>query len=342
VIRIDAHGAFLEPGPLRQALRGEDPELSPARALGLLSDPDLDIPQRTELLAEAVLSPDRAAGVRAMALRVLATVDPARALGAARDVGGSEDSLTSAAALTIGLLGGEDDRVPQDRPEGAGPSPGVRFGAVLLAHRYGRTEGALDVTAFDLVSASRGASERFVGSPAGAIASARVTRAAQQRVPWLEAPSVTEVVCGGRTLNVVTTGRLRDAAARRELTERPTVAGVIATESPGSERISVGLFILTRPTAEGQVAIVICRSEGQAVYAGAGSLSGDDSLSAELSAVRGPGVSACSIRALASASGLEVFGTADRTSVGAPLVPARRPEADPPSANRRPDEQPPR
>jgi hypothetical protein len=240
VIRIDASATALEPERLRQALRGERAELSATGALGLLSDPDLEIDQRTGLLADTASSPGLPDGVRAIALRVLATVDPARALVAARDVDAPQNGLADVATLTIGLLGGEDDRVKADGPERPAAPPVVRFGGVLLAHRFGRSEGALDVTGFATVPASRGASERFVGSPAGAITGARAARAARQQVPWLEEPTVTDVVCAGRTLSVVTSGRVLDGATRRGLAERPGVAGVIVTETKVSEVRSGG------------------------------------------------------------------------------------------------------
>jgi hypothetical protein len=337
MVYVDVPAHRLRPGLLREALRGSADDVSSSTALSLLANPDVDVPDRAELLQDAVSAPEVADTVRASSLRTLAHFDAGQALAGVRDLDASGEHLAVAAATTVGQLGEPEDVAALDRLRQTYAASDllrrrVEFAGALLAHRFGLTERAGDIPAVDLLPVPGAAATAFVSAPSGALRTSAVLAALQRELPWMVAGEhfLVDVACGGRVLGVVARQDLRDLAVRRRLFERPAVAAAVATESVEHGGVSLALLVLTRPAEEGRLAVIVTRPTGEPVYAGSATSSPDGTVTAELSGVRRPGGVACTIRALLSDAGPEIFGRTGAAAVVPPRMPERRPEADPP------------
>ena len=365
MVYVDVPVQLLRRDTLRAALRGSSPAMTAAAAMSVLANRAVDLPVRDDLLEETAGAEDVADSVRAAALRALGAVAPDRAVALARDLrdpgerlalaavstlgrlGGPDDLATVstlgrlggpddlAAVSTLGRLGGPDDLAVVERAgRDASPLLDARatFARTMLVHRFGLAE-QVEPPPADLLSEPGPAGTAFASTPTGALRASTVLAAVRADLPEVSGDThdVLDIACRDRVLHLVVRRDLADPGARRELLGAPAVLGAVATRDDEFDTVSVALVVLSRPTAPDAFALTVARMTGEPVHAGTARLMPDGDLAADLLAVRHPGAPACRIRALASGSGVEVFGRTGRTAVEPRRTPERRPEGDPSS-----------
>ena len=350
MVYVDVPVQLLRRDTLRAALRGSSPAMTAAAAMSVLANRAVDLPVRDDLLEETAGAEDVADSVRAAALRALGAVAPDRAVALARDLRDPGERLALAAVSTLGRLGGPDDLAtvstlgrlggPDDlavvERAGRDASPlldaRATFARTMLVHRFGLAE-QVEPPPADLLSEPGPAGTAFASTPTGALRASTVLAAVRADLPEVSGDThdVLDIACRDRVLHLVVRRDLADPGARRELLGAPAVLGAVATRDDEFDTVSVALVVLSRPTAPDAFALTVARMTGEPVHAGTARLMPDGDLAADLLAVRHPGAPACRIRALASGSGVEVFGRTGRTAVEPRRTPERRPEGDPSS-----------
>ena len=335
MVYVDVPVQLLRRDTLRAALRGSSPAMTAAAAMSVLANRAVDLPVRDDLPEETAGAEDVADSVRAAALRALGAVAPDRAVALARDLRDPGERLALAAVSTLGRLGGPDDLAVVERAgRDASPLLDARatFARTMLVHRFGLAE-QVEPPPADLLSEPGPAGTAFASTPTGALRASTVLAAVRADLPEVSGDThdVLDIACRDRVLHLVVRRDLADPGARRELLGAPAVLGAVATRDDEFDTVSVALVVLSRPTAPDAFALTVARMTGEPVHAGTARLMPDGDLAADLLAVRHPGAPACRIRALASGSGVEVFGRTGRTAVEPRRTPERRPEGDPSS-----------
>jgi hypothetical protein len=299
VLRLDA-GPVLDVDAVslervRAALAGRGDALPRAHAIALLVASDF--PNAHRDLA-AVLEDEAAPSeLRALAALALArTRSPAAPEILLRSAGVRDPRVLAAVLRALGTAGGEA-ALPAvleagKRATGAAAEE-ARFAASLISYRLGLAGNELPLPGErDRVEVPPDAARPIDVARAGPREAELVLRTLGPEpagVELAEAP-MWRLRCG-RTAWMLALNRecagadLAERAARRKL-----LAGVVAWRSPETGRWSVGLLVLTSPSAEvpGRVDVLACRPSGAVVLAGSARVDGA-SAEVSLGAVTRPG-----------------------------------------------------
>ena len=173
------------------------------------------------------------------------------------------------------------------------------YASTLIAHRFGLSGHELPFPpAKDLLEVPTQETRPIdldVAEPATAQA---VLEALKYRPYGIEfdPSALTRTRCAGE-INVVCTNREFLGAAVERLARQKAILALAALQSPETGRYVASYVVLSRPSDEGTVAIMVHRCSGKLALAGTARVI-DNSLEFELRAVRHPGARAISVKGI--------------------------------------------
>lgn len=328
--RIDLPNEAIEPDVLREALAGRVPTLPAATVLARIAGADLPNVNRASLLRDVAMDSETEVLVRAGAVGTLTRIDRAVALSTAVDlIDDDNDLLSSRAALALGRLGETDQLEILERTRRAASGNLTRraaaFAETLIVHRLGLTDRQIELPEFDTLPAPAGSGAlSFVSVPPGAYRRREAIQQVSADLPWVEAArhDALEIQCGARLLEIVVADNLVTRAGRQALLERPAIPAFVAAHSVEHDEFITLLLALSRPTAGGNLSILVTRLTGEPVYAGE-AIATEAGLDVTLHSIRAPGITAVAVRARLSDDGIEIAGTSGRAPEESAQTPQR-------------------
>jgi len=264
------------PDRLREALRGNDPEISQAEALDLIAASPF--PQREVVLASVLQDPGETTAVRSAVADTLGRI-PTRdsELVLLANLRVAQWRVRAAILRALGGIGGREELVAiedlhlseRDREQGM-----AAFAGALIAHRLGLPGHELPVPAEEQLPRVPDEQARPIEiSLLRAELAGKVLEDVARQPYGIEydRARLVRLACN-RRVNVVCPNRvLLEAGGLERLRERKALAGVVALESPETGDYSVSYVIMIAPAGStSRVQIVAPRCSGRPGLAGTG------------------------------------------------------------------------
>jgi len=324
MVYIDVPANDTRPESLRAALAGRSPGFPPSAALAVIADLEQPGIDRRSLLTDIIGDTSVDSSVRAAAVRVLARVQPADAVGdLLSGLEAPDDRIAAAAAAGLGVIGGPDQlsqlQLAYDKASDELLRRRAAFAQFLIVHRYGLTDRQAPAPEFQLQEGPPPVGgHSFTTTRPGPRRRAEALKGIKRELPTLDETEqdVYEMQCGPRLLEVAaSTDVLGDAAA---LTGKPALAAVVAFQNLEHEGFFPGLLVFTRPDGRDRINLLVTRPAGDPAYAGTGTVSGDTA-TFQLKAVSAPGIVPIEATIRVTGKTLEISGSSGRTGRPATL-----------------------
>lgn len=283
---------------------------------------------REELLAAVLKNSDEPRRYRATAAVALGWI----ATGAAEDkllgqVANTSDTAFPELLRSLGRIGGpsaleaiDSMRLPEDHPG----KTTAAYAAALIAHRLGLSGHEIPFPDQAELLEPPTKDARPLTFVASDVATAGEVLSDLGQHPYgikCSNTVLTRVQCVGE-INVICPN-VEFLGNRAELlTRRKAIVALVATQSPETANYSASYVVLSRPSTAGAVNIMVHRSSGRVVLAGAAHIS-DGRLNFELRAIRRPGAWALLLRGSMADGNLEMSEALSSSAPENRRVPAR-------------------
>ena len=294
-ITLDPGGA-VDAGRLRRAVAGQDPAITRQLALKLLAASEL--PDKVGLLRSVVDDPSQPVRIRQLAATTMYRLNrPETEDALIQSARSSEDGrLLALLVRLLGRIGGERslEAVTEVRARSDGLAAAqAEFAAALIAHRLGLVGHDLpDLRDVERLRLEPGEGRPLVLTPPDR-AEARLALDALRSEPFGITPSarmLQQVRCDRHTWMLVLSEELADATGVRRLSERKSLAALVAYKSEESGAYSVVFLVLLAPAkATAVVNARVHRTTGELAFAGRAQV-GPGGARFEISSVARPGV----------------------------------------------------